>query len=287
MSASDLMTIGQTLKAASQALTEAGCATPALDARLLLAHAVGLERDQIVSNSGQAVDDKAQKSLCAYLLRRKTGEPVYRILGYREFYGHRFEFGPGVLEPRAETELLVEAVLEDFTPEAKLHFAEIGIGSGAIAISLLKALTGASAMASDIALEPLVWAKKNAQRLGVADRLRLAGGDCLEAIDGQFDFIISNPPYIANAELDKLAVEVRDFDPKIALDGGSDGLEIIARILAEAPQKLKKGGRLYLETGHGQHSGIGELAKKAGWKIIRSGHDFSNLERFVVLQSGK
>jgi release factor glutamine methyltransferase len=218
------------------------------------------------------------------VLRRAGGEPVHRIIGRREFHGHFFDICADVLDPRPETELLVEHVIAGHVREAELHFADIGTGSGAIGISLLKAFRFARCCAIDISKGALDQARHNAKLHGVEDRFHTVQSNYLAGIGLLFDFIVSNPPYIRSGDIDGLDREVRLHDPRSALDGGVDGLDAYRVILGQASTRLRTGGRLYLEIGSDQLEMCSELAYALGWRVIFSQCDYANLPRLLVLE---
>lgn len=277
-------TVRNLLAEGARKLASAGIEDARRDARLLLAHVLGMDQTSIIAGDSEAVDPEAARRFAALLARREDGEPVHRIIGKREFMGREFLTGPSVLEPRPETELLVERVLEDWQGESAPHFADIGTGSGAIAISLLLAIGRARCLASDISREALQVATSNASRLGVSARMELAQADLLPDVGPVFDFVVSNPPYIPAGDIAGLQREVREHDPECALDGGEDGLDFYRRLLDILPGRIMPGGRLYLETGDGQHAKIGEIAGQLGWGIVSTHLDLSGRERIVVLE---
>ena len=278
------LTVGELLSAAGRRLSDAGIETPALDARILLAEALSMEPGRVIGCGGEIASGDVADTFEAMVGRRLAGEPVHRILGRREFFGREFYLTADCLIPRPETELLVERVLEDTGSDARARFADIGCGSGAICVSLLAERPGLSAVATDIAEGALQAAGQNAERHGVAERLETVRTSFLEGVEGPFAFIVSNPPYIATAEIPALSSEVREHDPQLALDGGADGLAAYRAILAQAHPRLERGGRLYLETGHGQHDAIMQLVAELRWGIVSSHLDLSGLERMVVLE---
>ena len=276
--------VGELLSGAGRELADGGIETPALDARILLAEALSMEPGQVIGCGGEIAAGQAVEAFKAMVERRLAGEPVHRILGRREFFGRMFHLTSECLIPRPETELLVERVLEDVGTGASARFADIGCGSGAICVSLLAERPGLSAIATDLSEGALAATGENAKRHGVAERLETVRTSYLEDVEGPFSFIVSNPPYIASGDLAELSREVREHDPQLALDGGADGLEAYRAILSRAPQYLEAEGRLYLETGHGQHDAIMQLAKELRWGIVSSHLDLSGLERMVVLE---
>jgi release factor glutamine methyltransferase len=216
-------TVTALLRHARAELKTAGSATAALDARLLLQAAANLSHADIVADPHAAIADPAR--FHALLARRKRHEPVSRILGEREFYGRAFKVTSDVLDPRPDTEALIEAVLPRLKHQNAPRILDLGTGSGILAITLLAELDGATALATDISTAALAMAQENANRLGVADRLDVQCTDWFQGVEGAFDAILSNPPYIARDEIESLPLDVRNFDPRPALDGGPDGLE--------------------------------------------------------------
>lgn len=274
------------LNAATKVLGEAGHETPKLDARLLLQHVCGVEHAGLISQMGELVSKVDADAFSKLIEARATGRSVHRIIGHREFYGHSFELSSDTLEPRPDTECLIERVLADraeFGPSPR--FVDIGTGSGAIAIALLKALPEAKAVASDISIGALETAKLNADALGVSRRIEFVQSNYLDSLKGPFEFLVSNPPYIVSAEIAKLESEVRDWDPSIALDGGVDGLDAYRAILKSAGAVLKPGGKLYLEIGYDQVTDLQALSASYGLGFGGLTYDFGGQPRVVVLIS--
>lgn len=274
------------LNTATVTLGDAGCETPKLDARLLLQHVCDVEHAGLISQMGELISKTNSDAFLKLIELRRSGRSVHRIIGHREFYGHLFELSPDTLEPRPDTECLIERVLADraeFGPSPR--FVDIGTGSGAVAISLLKAMPEAKAVASDISIGALETAKSNADALGVSQRIELAQCSYLDGLKGPFDFLVSNPPYIVSAEIAKLESEVRDWDPSIALDGGGDGLDAYRAILKSAGAVLKPGGKLYLEIGFDQVTDLKALSALYGLEFNDLTHDLGGQPRVVVLIS--
>jgi release factor glutamine methyltransferase len=237
------------LRAARRALESKGNPTPALDARLLLQHAAGLSREALIADPDREISAARFHALMA---RRLAGEPVSRILGYREFYGRSFKVTTATLDPRPDTETLIEAALSFMPIGAACRIIDLGTGTGAIGVTLLAERPHASAVMTDISAEALAVARENAERHGVASRSSFVEGSWFAGIRGHFDLILSNPPYIASAILKTLSPEVRDFDPGMALDGGLDGLDAYRKIAAAAKAFLTPEGRVIVEIGEGQ-----------------------------------
>jgi release factor glutamine methyltransferase len=195
---------------------------------------------------------------------------------------------PAVLDPRPETELIVDRVLADTADRnARLRFADIGTGSGAIALALLANMPNATCVALDISPDALIVASRNAQALGLQDRFEAQVSNYLPAASGTFDFMVSNPPYIAATEIPGLDREVREHDPLLALDGGSDGLDAYRAILAGSAGYLTAGGRLYLEIGRGQRTGVESLAASHGWILDGVYADLGGIDRTLVVRKGR
>ncbi len=251
--------------AAAQTLRAAGKATPELDARLLLTHALGLCHEDIIRQADRELQGPELAALARLLQRRLDGEPVSRILGQREFYGRPFVLSSAVLDPRPDSETLIEAALSLLRPpgqpplSAAPRILDLGTGSGVLLLTLLAEITSASGIGTDISPAALEVARDNAARLGVEDRASLVRTHWAQGINERFDLIISNPPYIPQADLSTLSDEVRLFDPPQALDGGVDGLEAYRALLPEAARRLRPDGHLIVEIGADQATAVMSL----------------------------
>lgn len=265
-------------------LSDVGIEASAQEARMLVSHAFGLNSTELISRNSDLFSQEQNEALQALVSRRIAGEPVGRIIGRKEFFGYSFRLSKETLEPRSDTELLVEEILKDVedNPLGYLKILDIGTGTGAIAISLLDNIEYASAIASDISAGALAIAKQNANDNGVEKRLVLVNTSWCDGIGGPFDIIVSNPPYIRTEVLASLAVEVQNHDPMTALDGGEDGLSAYREILTQAYSKLTVTGRLYLEIGFDQHKSVCNLAEKLGWNFVRLAKDYSGNDRVLV-----
>ena len=267
---------GQTLArawmAAAGLMRQAGIATPELDARLLLCHAASIDHETFVAGPDQSLAPELMPRFGAMVERRLRGVPVSRLIGLREFYGRSFIVNEHALDPRPDTETLIKAALaavdQGGSPKRALRFIDLGTGTGCILITLLAELPAATGIGVDRSADALALARENAQRLGVAERAQFASGDWLEGFnDGACETILVNPPYIASAEIAALAPEVRDHDPRLALDGGEDGLAAYRRIAARAGSVLQKGGKLIVEIGSGQADAVQALLRAAGLDV--------------------
>lgn len=264
-------------------LEQQGFASAARDAKLLTGHGLGLSGLEMAVREGETVEADSAERVAGLMQRRLTGESVARIIGEREFYGLGFALNAATLEPRPETELLVDLAL-DALPEGG-HLLDLGTGTGCIPIAVLVNRPDASATATDLSGEALAAAEGNAKRHGVAQRLALLQGDWFAALSPaasmRFDLITSNPPYINSDVIETLAEEVRSFDPRLALDGGLDGVAPYRIIAAEAGAWLKPGGRVLVEIGHDQGAMVAALFEAAGLAGVAVHKDLNGLDRVV------
>lgn len=270
-------------------LRQAGVDNPGLEARIILRHVLCVTDADLIGG-GPADDammvppDKAQ-SIENMARRRADGEPLSRILGAREFYSLPFAVTPAVLDPRPDTETLVDAALKSFAapPQAIL---DLGTGSGCILIALLHEWKAARGVGVDISADALAVAAGNAARNGVDGRARFVQGDWAAALDGKFDLIVSNPPYIPAGDIPNLGPEVRNHDPILALDGGQDGLDAYRTIIKEINRLLSPGGICLLEIGIGQAPDVARLVANAGLSLRESFRDLGGVERVLKIASG-
>ncbi len=257
--------LGEAHRQLAARFAAAGLDTPALDARLLVTGALHVEAAEAIRNPERPLDAAALALIETFANRRLAREPVSRILGLRPFYGLDLEIGPATLDPRPDTETLVDMVLQlvqegRTTGGSTPRILDLGTGSGAIVIALLLALPGASGVATDIAPEALAIARRNARRHDVTDRLETVDTSWLDGIAGPFDVIVSNPPYIPSAVIAGLEPEVQHHDPKAALDGGLDGLDAYRVLVPAVGPALSPGGWLALEIGLGQDVDVARIA---------------------------
>ena len=252
-----------------------------IDAKRLTAHALGLSDLDLAVREREPVDAQAVARVDVLMRRRLTGESVARIIGEREFYGLHFTLNAATLEPRPETELLVDRAIAALPPGGSL--LDLGTGTGCIPISVLANRPDATAVAVDLSAEALEAARRNAERHGVGKRIALLQGSWFEPLTGEglFHLIVSNPPYIVSAVIPTLSAEVREFDPVLALDGGPDGLAPYRVIAAEAPQHLAPGGELLLEIGYDQGEAVTAILARHGWHDIAVHKDLGGLDRVV------
>jgi release factor glutamine methyltransferase len=280
-------TLQGALRRGTAVLRAAGMEEAPLEAELLLRHVLGLDKTFFYLRLGDSLSDEQQREFEALLAQRLAHRPTAYLTCHREFYGLDFHVEPGVLIPRPETELLVDEALAQLQQrlDAQRHvvFVDVGTGSGAIAIAVAKAKPGAEAFAPEISPAALAIAQYNARRLRLAGRVRFLPGDLLEPLRTPADVIAANLPYIPSADVDALAPELREHEPRLALDGGSDGLDLIRRLLHQAPAKAKPGGVLLLETAFDQARTVAALAEEIAGGPIRLLSDLAGYERVVVV----
>jgi release factor glutamine methyltransferase len=279
------MTIAERVAAARRELEAAGIPPPeaGLDAELLARSALGWDRAALVTRRREPATPAFDSAYAAVIARRAAREPVAYILGEREFWGLPFEVTRDVLIPRPETELIVEEALVAFgggAPPAAV--IDVCTGSGCLAVSLAREFGGADVIATDISPAALEVARRNAQRHGVAARIRFHQADLLDAVTIRADLIVANPPYVAQRDAAQLAPEIRDHEPHVALFAGADGLDVYRRLLPAGRERLTHGGRLVLEIGHGQADAIVDLAEAARLRLEHTRQDLQGITRVVV-----
>lgn len=262
----------------------AGIDTAELDARIFAEAAFGMDRLTLVNRERDAATPAQLKALEALAKRRLKGEPVSRIIGEKEFWGLSFKLNDATLVPRPETEMLVQRGLEIVGPLDHPKILDLGTGTGCIPIALLTEFSDMSALAVDLSKEALDMARFNAQRHEVIDRFVTRQGSWFDPIEAgeRFDLIVSNPPYIESAAIETLMVEVRDHDPRLALDGGPDGLRPYRAIARDAAAHLTPEGMVLLEIGTGQGSDVTDIFAEAGFNRIEVEYDLAGHERMVV-----
>jgi len=271
-------TVREALAQATAALAAAGVPDPARDARRLIAAALGVAPDRVTLAAAEPLAPAAADELARMVTVRARFRPVAQIVGRRLFWGREFGVTAAVLDPRPETEILVARALAGPEPATIL---DLGTGSGAILLSLLAEWPAARGLGTDIDRDALAVAAANAERLGVAERARFAPADWTEGVAGRFDLLVSNPPYIAAAEVAALAPDVRDWEPRHALTPGPTGLEAYARIVAGLSRVLAPGGRVLLEVGTMQAAAVAALLRGAGFARVAVHRDLDGRDRVV------
>lgn len=276
------------LTAAAARLRTAGVDSPRREARLLLAHVLGVRPEALVSGDVPVLDAETSARFEAVLARRTAREPLAYILGTREFWSLEFAVGPDVLVPRPESEIPIEQALRRFPDdEMALRVLDLGTGSGCLLLSFLSERPGAEGLGVDISETALSLAGANAKALGMASRSRFARGDWLNTISGAFDVIFINPPYIPAVELDGLEPEVRNHEPRVALDGGPDGLDAYRRIGPSLVEHLAPEGRVFFEIGRGQADAVKTMFAEMGLRIEGTVCDLAGIPRCLVVGASR
>jgi len=269
------------------ALTAAGIDNVRFEARLLLSHATGLPTETLISHGRDPAPPSVEEKLRTLTARRVRREPMAYILGEREFWGLPFKVSPAVLVPRPDSETVIETALPLLADRTRAwRILDLGLGSGCLLLTLLKELPNARGVGLDVSHEALDVAQGNAQALGVADRATLLHGDWREPdwtrpLGGPFDLVVSNPPYIEAGTIDSLMPEVACYEPRLALDGGPDGLAPYRLIATAAPQLIVSGGHLLVEIGEGQAFEITRIFEAAGLRVAARIKDLGGIDRVL------
>ena len=249
---------------------------------MLVKHITGLTDADLISNQDLILTDNQTNLLNAMVSERLSGRPISKIIGRKEFYGRDFIVNDDVLDPRPDSETLIEVVLGHATSRNKdFKILDMGTGSGCLILTLLSELPNATGIAADISPSALEIARQNAGKLGVHARVQFIESDWLESIKGQFDIIISNPPYIESKDIDGLDITVSKYDPILALDGGDDGLHPYKVILPQIRNHLKQNGFLAMEHGVGQSQSIMEIARNSGLSDVQTHDDLGGRDRVI------
>lgn len=277
--------LGDRLREAAATLRAAGVPTPRLDAELLLAHALGVTRERLLIDAARPLAAAENVVFTALIARRVRREPVSHLLGRREFWSLDFAVGPAVLDPRPDSETLVETALNRIKDRAApLAILDLGTGSGCLLLALLHELPKARGLGRDRSAAALAVAAKNAAALGLARRCRFDEADWGQGLIQKFDVVIANPPYLTRREIAGTAPEVRDFEPRLALDGGEDGLDAYRRLGPEISRLLKPEGFAAIEIGKDQGQPVRALFASAGLMMESGAHDLAGIERCLVFR---
>jgi release factor glutamine methyltransferase len=272
---------------AASFLAARGVENARLDAEVLLADVLGFDRARLFAARRLGLDDRERRAFDVLLARRARREPLQHVRGRQEFFSREFLVDRRVLVPRPETEILVEVALDLACPFGDATVLDLGCGCGVVAITIALELPGAAIFASDVSSDAVEVACENARRLNVADRIEFGCGDLFAAVRGRrFDLVVSNPPYVPCGELERLAPEVRDYEPRTALDGGADGLEFYRRLAPAAGDVLAEEGAVVVEIGHQQGSAVTEIFVAAGFRVVRTERDLAGIERVLVVRRG-
>jgi release factor glutamine methyltransferase len=276
------------LQSSAARLQAAGIDNAMFEARLLAAHACELEPGRLVGLARDSVSHDERTRVEAAIGRRAAREPASQILGWREFWSLRFVVTADVLTPRPDSETVIEATLAAIADrQAGLRLLDLGTGSGCLALALLSQLPNATAVAVDISPAALAIAADNAARLGLGERIECRLGNWTDGLAGRFDVVVANPPYIRQADLASLPPEVREHEPRLALDGGSDGLDAYRSILGGLGRLVHSGTALIFEVGMGQAAAVAQMLEKKGFSRIERHRDLAGIERAVGALGGE
>jgi release factor glutamine methyltransferase len=279
-------TAASLLAAARRELEHAGMETSALDARLLLQHATGLDHATLIADPTQAITAAQSEAFRNLVALRLQQQPVSKILGYREFYGRRFAVTRDVLDPRPDTETLIDLCLSQYPAAAAFNFIDLGSGSGAIGITIACERPLAKGLGIDHSEAALAVTRANATALGISARLDMKKSDWFSAVTGAFDLIISNPPYITSADIAGLSPDVRIHDPLMALDGGADGLACYRAIAAGARSHMARNARIIVEIGAGQAPDVSAIFARHGLVLHKEKPDLAGHTRALMFSAG-
>ena len=267
---------------AKRRLQAAGVDSPVIDARLLVEAAAGATRTDIIAEPRRALSADQMAALEGYLVRRERREPVSHILGAKGFWKIMLRVSPAVLTPRPDTETILDVVLPLFAEHEAFNALDLGVGSGAVLLAILAERPAARGLGVDVSEEAIAVARENAANLGLAARAALMRGDWTAGLDDdQFDLVVSNPPYIPTEEIATLAPEVRDHEPRLALDGGPDGLSAYRELAPQILRVLVPGGRFAVEIGPDQAGAVEALFRDAGAEALSVTKDLANRQRVV------
>lgn len=276
------MTYRECYEKGSRILNEAGIEESTLDARLLLEAVCGTDRNDLLVHGEQPVEPEAEEKYLNWIRQRAEHIPLQQLTGEQDFMGLTFNVNEHVLIPRQDTEILVEEVLKEL--HDGMRILDMCTGSGCILLSLLHYSNDCEGLGVDLSAEALEVAGRNVLKVLTpekAEHAHFLQSDLFEKVEGKFEIIVSNPPYIASAEVDRLMPEVRDHEPRMALDGTEDGLEFYRRIIAEAGQYLVSSGMLFFEIGYDQGQAVSELMREHGYREVQVVQDYAGLDRVV------
>ena len=280
-----MASVADRLAAARVRLESAGV-SPAgarLDAEVLARHALGWDRAVLIARGREPEPDGFEEAFGRLIARRAAREPVAQITGTREFWSLDFAVSRDVLTPRPETEMIVEEVLAFASDHPCRTVLDVGTGSGCLAVAIAHERPDLAVYATDISAPALAIAQRNAARHGVRDRIRFIRGDLFGGIALAADVVVANPPYVPTTDAGHMSPEVVGHEPHEALFGGPCGLDVVGRLLRDAPAHLAPGGRLIVEFGFGQEDAVSDLAREAGWSVVRVREDLQGIPRTLVL----
>ena len=282
------MKASEALKQSKIKLQSAQIPSYQIDALILLCFTLNLSKEQVIFNPSLELSEQQNANFSALIERRIKREPISHIIGKREFFGQDFQVNSAVLDPRPDSETLIETVLSQHAPTDHLKLLELGVGSACLLLTLLSKLNNARGIGVDISQQALQTAIANSKLLKLEERVEFRQSNWFENLKNmQFDLIISNPPYIKSQDIETLESEVRDYEPRLALDGGADGLDCYRAIAADVNDFLKDDASLVLEIGQGQEQEIEQIFQKSGLVLVKSVKDLGQIIRCLVFKKCK
>lgn len=283
----NMITNKEALRAGVLKLQQAKIESASLDARILLEHALELSREQLLFQMEQSIGAEQYAKYQSLIARRADRRPVAQLIGRREFFGHEFIVSEATLDPRPDSETIVEAVLARLNDRAKPYdILDLGTGTGCLLLSLLKALPAARGTGADISPAALSVAKENTLRLGLQARTTFVTSHWCGEVEGRFDVIVANPPYIPSRTIELLSPEVARFEPKLALDGGEDGLDAYRALLPKLSSHLKPDGFAAFEIGAGQEEDLRKIVAGCQLSVAGVEKDLNGIARCVIVENG-
>ena len=276
------MNIEIAIKDACRELKKNKISSALLDSELLLSQVIKKDRKFILLNLDKKLDKSAQNSFRDLILKRSRGKPLAYLTGIKSFWKYDFKVNEKVLIPRPDTEIIIEQVLRIYKNKNYLNFLEVGVGSGCIALSILKEKKSFSGTGIDLSQDCVEICRYNAKKLGVSNRIKLLKSDVDKLIFHKYDLIVSNPPYIKKFDLNKLNREVINYEPKLALDGGLEGLSVIRKVIKKSSELIKTHGKLILEIGHDQKELVKKMLKDNNFYVNKTLKDLAKNDRCII-----
>ena len=256
--------------------------SPSIDSELLMSKVINKERKFVILNLDKQINKKDYLYFKKLIFERARGKPLAYLTGKKTFWNYEFEINENVLIPRPDTEIIIEEVLQIYKNKDNINFLEIGVGSGCILLSILKEKKHFKATGIDISSECLKMSKTNANKLKVENRVKFFKSDIDKYNNGKYDLVISNPPYIKKLDLKYLEKDIFNFEPKLALEGGLDGLSEIRKVISKASELIKINGKLILEIGFNQKNEVKKILRNEGFYVNRVVKDLSRLDRCII-----
>ncbi len=276
------MNIEIAIKNACMKLKKNKISSALLDSELLLSKTIKKDRKFILLNPDKELDQNDQQRFKDLIIKRSKGKPLAYLIGKKSFWKYDFKVNEKVLIPRPDTEIIIEQVLETFKNKKNLNFLEIGVGSGCISLSILKEKKTFLATGVDLSEDCIEICRYNAKKLGVYNRIKLMKSDVDNLIFRKYDFIVSNPPYIKKLVLNKLDKEVKNYEPKLALDGGLEGLSVIRKVIIKSSELIKVNGKLILEIGYDQRETVKKMLIENNFYVNRTVKDLAKNDRCII-----